>query len=998
MPQSEVIGARGLFINPSLYVNMPAGAMSLANNVYIDRDYLLTSRRGFNISTLSTSSYTPIWNFFYFNGYLLALNETSIFSYDGSVWTRLNLNYSQNNVTGNLYARVLGTGNKNYYIPLDNNVKITQSLTRPVYKLENYNARSTSVPKPGLAMYQPAGLPQVMNVNVLTLNAVSTPLWFTNNSTVAYRAIYGYKDSNNNVIISGVTGRCVVTNSAGASRAPNVLVQIPGNGGTGPISGNGYSFGPSLKTGYHFIQIYRSEMVTSPAIPSDNLKLVYESSISDTDLANNSVSVTDLVAPGLEGVPLYTNSDQEGIVANNAPIPFATKVSPYKTMMMYSSFRTLSTASIQLLAIGGTSGIAVNDRLRFIINELSVNEYGGLSSLIGDKRDMYLEARNATNVGAQQWDINTASTAAGIEYSMNQLCYVLNTGNWGSVIQAKYISEINSLPGQVQFYCKYNFFIVANTTTAASAFGFTRGPFVKIVLGAGTVNTTNGNFTSAAHGFRTGDTVCVFWDEPTDVTGTTPGGGVIDPINNITYYAILIDANNFRLANSPANAFAGTALVPTSTGSGTLTFAKPIVSSNNIIYPNCVAPSKTGRSEEIAEVYAFGGLPVGEANFDIINQIQLRDTFFVFKEDGLWTMNGDTPNDLRIQQFDPTCKLTARGSVAILNNSIFCLTRLGVVRVTENGVQIVSNQIRDAIAEINTSLTVATSTRISGFLYDQGVQGFAYESENKYYLFIPSAVNTTYGDKWFVYNTLTDTWTTMDKGTYTGIVNPNDNKIYLNAPDGFFQKNFYIERKSGDYTDYIDEDVAVTINSVSGTTVALASATGVSVGDVLWQSATIWTYITAISGNDLTTLGEPGFTAGSRTLKKHFTQSIEYFPIHLGAPGLLKNFRDCTVNLQGSLFYKCDYSFKTDLSNSYSVTTLESDSWMIGGFGLSPWGAGPFGGDNVTFSQSPRILFPRDKARATYIAPKMTVDWGYSKMNFAGLSVNYEIVSERTRR
>ena len=54
MPQSEVIGARGLFINPSLYVNMPAGAMSLANNVYIDRDYLLTSRRGFNLSTISS--------------------------------------------------------------------------------------------------------------------------------------------------------------------------------------------------------------------------------------------------------------------------------------------------------------------------------------------------------------------------------------------------------------------------------------------------------------------------------------------------------------------------------------------------------------------------------------------------------------------------------------------------------------------------------------------------------------------------------------------------------------------------------------------------------------------------------------------------------------------------------------------------------------------------------------------------------------------------------
>jgi hypothetical protein len=167
---------------------------------------------------------------------------------------------------------------------------------------------------------------------------------------------------------------------------------------------------------------------------------------------------------------------------------------------------------------------------------------------------------------------------------------------------------------------------------------------------------------------------------------------------------------------------------------------------------------------------------------------------------------------------------------------------------------------------------------------------------------------------------------------------------------------------------------------------------------VLWESATVWTYITAISGNNVTTVGEPGFTAGSRTVKKHFKQTVEYFPIHLGAPGILKNFRDVTVNLQGSLFFKSDYTFRTDFSGSDDGYTLQSDSWMIGGFGLTPWGATPFGGGVSNYNQSPRIMIPRNKARATYILPKMVVDWGYSKMNFAGLSINYEIVSERTRK
>ncbi len=991
MPQSEVIGARGLFINPSLYVNMPAGAMSQADNVYIDRDYLLTSRRGFNLSSISTASTGLIANFFYFKGYLMALSRTALFYYNGTSWTHLTT-ISPYTTTTELYSRSIGTGNKNYYIPLNNNIENVSPRLSSVYKLENFNAVASSAPKPGLPLWQIAGLPQVMNIRVENFSVISSPRWLPNNSGCAYRAVYGYRDSNNNVVISGVTGREVYFNTTGLDVYPVLTIQFPGAGGTGAISGNVYTHSFPLKAGYHFIQIYRSEVVASGSIPSDNLKLVQEISLSSTDITNNRAAYIDLVAQGLEGVPLYTNSDQEGIISNNARLPAATKVSPYKSMMMYSCFKTNTTASMQLIAIGGTAGIVIGDRLRFIIDDSSI------PSTTVDKRDLYITAAAATDIGLQQYQIaGVTSDAAGIAFVMYNFCYVMNCGIVGPTIQVKYISEINSLPGQIAFYSSYKFFIVANTATAASAFGLVRGPFVKIILGAGTVSTVNGNFTSAAHGFQTGDIVCVFWDEPTDLTGTQPTG--INALANTVYYAIYVDANNFRLASTQANAYAGTQVIPSTTGSGTLTFAKPIVSSENNSFPHCVAPSKTGRSEEVAEVYAFGGLPVGEANFSIINQIQLRDTFFIFKEDGLWTINGESPDDLRIQQFDPTCKLVARGSVAILNNSIFCLTRVGVVRVTENGVQIVSNQIRDAIAEIVTSIGIATDPNIAGTLYDQGVQGFAYESENKYYLFIPSAVNATYGDKWFVYNTLTDTWTTMAKGSYTGFVNPNDNKAYLNAADvNGVTKNFYIERKTGDYTDYIDEDLAVTINSVSGITVALASASGVSVGDILWQSATIWTYITAISGNNVTTLGEPGFTAGSRTVKKHFTQSIEYYPIHLGAPGILKNFRDCTVNLQGSLFYKCDYSFKTDLSNSYAGSTLESDSWMIGGFGLSPWGNTPFGGDVVTFSQSPRLLFPRDKARATYIVPKMLIDWGYSKMNFAGLSVNYEIVSERTRR
>jgi hypothetical protein len=77
-------------------------------------------------------------------------------------------------------------------------------------------------------------------------------------------------------------------------------------------------------------------------------------------------------------------------------------------------------------------------------------------------------------------------------------------------------------------------------------------------IGAAGVTNASNTFTSTDHGFITGDKVLVTEDNtlPSGLTTAT------------TYFAILVDADNFKLASSYANAIAGTAVSISDDGTG----------------------------------------------------------------------------------------------------------------------------------------------------------------------------------------------------------------------------------------------------------------------------------------------------------------------------------------------------------------------------------------------------------------------------------------------
>lgn len=89
-----------------------------------------------------------------------------------------------------------------------------------------------------------------------------------------------------------------------------------------------------------------------------------------------------------------------------------------------------------------------------------------------------------------------------------------------------------------------------------------------------TVNTTTGNVNITAHNLMTGRALTL------STTGSLPSGWT----TSTTYYAIRIDDDNFKIATSLSNAQSGTALIPSTQGSGThswnITYSHPAYSRN----------------------------------------------------------------------------------------------------------------------------------------------------------------------------------------------------------------------------------------------------------------------------------------------------------------------------------------------------------------------------------------------------------------------------------
>ena len=432
----------------------------------------------------------------------------------------------------------------------------------------------------------------------------------------------------------------------------------------------------------------------------------------------------------------------------------------------------------------------------------------------------------------------------------------------------------------------------------------------------------------------------------------------------------------------------GAAYYPVIPVSGT-TFA-----SSNDVVPNGIYVSKLGQPEAVPAVNLIF---VGGGDQPIYRIIPLRDRVIVLKSDGIFVITGSTPQTLSVILLDSTIICIAPDTARLLNNSVYCLTQQGVVSITESGVTIQSRAIEGDLARIFSQIYTSDN-------FNQLAHAIAYESERLYILCLPTATNDITSTQEFCYNWVTNSWTRWTMDINAGIVNPFDNKLYLGRP--LANTDFiYQERKSYDYSDFMDDQYAVTITGVdaTGLVVSLSGTPSVSwVGYGLDQTILSVPYVAIITAVnvgaktvtvDLVNSSTPNtvipWANGAAAVDVPIPINYQQAPLTGGFPHYLKSWGRVNFWFNGGNFQQIQANFTTDVSGTaYPLVAIQT-----GGYGFTPYGTGPYGG-SYNFPQKIQTLVPSAQAEACWLMPQLILSFPRTRFSCLGVTASYEITSD----
>jgi len=400
-----------------------------------------------------------------------------------------------------------------------------------------------------------------------------------------------------------------------------------------------------------------------------------------------------------------------------------------------------------------------------------------------------------------------ASPSRAVDETARSFVRVVNK-NPEEIIYAYYLSSTFDVPGKMSLEARSledsdKFYIVGNNDATGVSFNPDIGPDSYITAtGTGSAPSVT---STLPHGLSTGDQIVI------------TNSDSFPSINGLQQVTVT-GANSFTLDHAFITLAGTTGAFIKSTNS---------VYSENEEKINRVYYSKFQQPEAVPLVNYFD---VGSADKAILRIIPLRNSLFVFKEDGLYRISGETA-PFQLELFDISFNLLAPDSAAVCNNVIYAWTTQGIQSLTEGGASIISRSIDNIILKTQ-------SSNYPGF--KTATWGIGYESDNSYTTYTVTEESDTIANIAYRYSTLTNSWTTLDLSHNAGVINPSDDKIYLAATDVAFIEQ---ERKTFSRLDYADREVpsVISTNKLIGNKLLLASVTGISVGDCLVQDQTITT-------------------------------------------------------------------------------------------------------------------------------------------------------------
>ena len=376
-------------------------------------------------------------------------------------------------------------------------------------------------------------------------------------------------------------------------------------------------------------------------------------------------------------------------------------------------------------------------------------------------------------------------------------------------------------------------------------------------------------------------------------------------------------------------------------------------------------------------------LYVGSASKKIIRVLALRDSLFILKEDGVFRCTGSGPSTFAIDLIDNTATILAPESAVTLSNQIFALTTQGVVSISDTGVEVMSRPIEDQL------LTLFGSALVPLQYYSFGV---GYESDREYILWTVSQATDTMATQAFVYNVFTKAWTRWSRTQGPGLILNADNKLYVTDPTTNYINQ---ERKNLNYTDYIDESLPLTIVSSSGYNITVSDASFAVVGDMLYQSTSVASLITAVNipTGVITTADNLPWSAGTAYINKAIACLLEWTPNPAnGQPGYLKQWSETALQFKTNSFTNAAINFYSEISTGIdSVPIIGTGNGTWGNF---PWGSISWGG--LASRRLQRTYVPLEKQRCGVLSVQFACQEAWASFALEGGAHSFRYISTRT--
>lgn len=907
--QSLLLQPKGLYtyFNHLSPQDTPQGGLLLASNAVIDRNSIINSRRGYQIygnamdSTVTDTAHQLLnYKKRLFRHWGIAAGQYldwddgtgnfSTFSFSLTASTNSNTTIDTITSTENLVIGMYVTGSgvvaNTTIVSIINNTSIQVSIATTTslsgttlfftYNIQEVSegVRLKSIESNGnfyfttsngiqkIAVSSAANLSSAFITNAgglsaldasATLGTVGTG-FLNPDSSCAYRIVWGINDANNNEILGAPGSRVIVNNPTSNNENVNLNITIPQGTTTSyfyqiyrtpqislvntfTITGNTNSSttisglvdtsslavgmiitGTNIPSNTTILSIPSVDTVTisnsatgstlgvvftvlqqltgGTADPGDEMQLAFEGNILVSDLNNGFVIITDIADDSFLGAYLYTNQNSgEGILQSNYPPPLSLDICAFKNYTFYANSSDLQQLNLALLSISqfvsGTSFIKVSQGA-------SINTYTFKSQSIAchTHSNFTLDNISSTSTLIAGQSISGANIPFGAYIvsidSLTQVTISIAATASSSTdgFMAGYESETNKFIGISQF------------PTPGQQVSETAASLVRII---------NRNASEILYAYT-----------PDDAPSSVPGQ-ILLQTRNLSTGPFFLTVDSSSTTGTQFNP----ALTTTQTTNAT---------STNQIFPNRIYYSKLQEPESVPIVNFFD---IGPKDKQIIRILALRDNLFILKEEGIYRLTGTDPTSFTVFPFDFSTQITASDSAVVLNNLIYLFSNQGIATISDTGVAIISRPIEGQLIPLLSApyINFATATF-----------GVTYETDRSYYLYTVTNTTDTFPTQCFRYNTFTQTWTLLDVSKRCGLVNVNDDLLYLGPTDINFLEQ---ERKNFDRTDYADREYSILLatNSVSENIIKLPSLVNVAINDVVVQTQ----YLTVKQYNRLLT-------------------------------------------------------------------------------------------------------------------------------------------------